>query len=186
MSEQSGEAGNDRKHLVKAADTGAAKATCIHHPLNPKCEVFWTGLSDVVGMQRAQVALGRIPPGKESFTFHAHTVQEEWVYILSGTGEADIGAETHAIGAGDYMGFPIDGTGHLMRNTGDDDLVYLMGGERTSHEVALFPKLGKRLVAAGGTLAFVDESALEEVSHGDFVAESGQDELVRNLVPDDA
>lgn len=153
-------ANKSRTHLIKAKDWQGNAGTRISHTLNDESELFWVPLSDRVGMVRAQLAVGRIPPGKESFDFHAHSLQEEFIFILSGEGEAEIGDETHAIGPGDYMGFPIDGTAHNMRNTGEEDLVYLMGGERTAMEVAHFPRHGKTVIFGGGKIQLVDDDAV--------------------------
>lgn len=150
-----------RPHLIKAESWQKDSGTRVSHALNKKSELYWVPLSDRVGMARAQLAVGRIPPGKESFAFHAHSLQEEFLFILSGEGEADIGQETHAIGPGDYLGFPTDGTGHNIRNTGKDELVYLMGGERTAMEVAYFPRHGKTVIFGGGKITCFDDDSAE-------------------------
>ena len=87
---------------------------------------------------------------------HFHALQEEFVFVLSGTGTARIGDQDCAIGPGDYLGFPVDGTPHGIRNTGEEDLVCLMGGERTETEVATFPELGKRAIQHEGAMIFHD------------------------------
>jgi len=56
-------------------------------------------------------------------------VEEEWVYILSGRGLADIDGQQYEVGPGDFMGFPSPGIAHLLRNPFEEELVYLMGGE---------------------------------------------------------
>jgi uncharacterized cupin superfamily protein len=68
-------------------------------------------------MQRAVLSLARVPPGKESFILHAHEHDEEFVFILEGEGTAQIGDAKVAVGPGDFMGFPIDGTPHHLVNT---------------------------------------------------------------------
>jgi uncharacterized cupin superfamily protein len=47
-----------------------------------------------------------MPPGKESFVYHSHHREEEWIYVLSGRGVAEIDGEEFEVGAGDFMGFP--------------------------------------------------------------------------------
>ena len=66
-------------------------AARIRHPLNPDSEVHLRPLSELAGLQRVRLTLARIPPGKESFAYHAHEADEEFVYILSGRGRAEIG-----------------------------------------------------------------------------------------------
>ncbi len=41
---------------------------------------------------------------------------------------------------------------HHLRNTGDEDLVYLSGGENVDIEIADFPRLGKRRIRRGETV----------------------------------
>jgi uncharacterized cupin superfamily protein len=106
-------------------------------------------LGDAVGLERLGVHLMRVPPGKESFVYHVHHTEEEFVYILSGRGIAEIGDEQIEVGPGDFMGFPTPSVGHHLRNPFEEDLVYLAGGERRAAEIADFPRLGKRLVRVG-------------------------------------
>lgn len=44
------------------------------------------------------------------------------------------------------MGFPTPSVAHHLRNTGNEDLVYLTGGENLDVEIAEFPRLGKRML----------------------------------------
>jgi uncharacterized cupin superfamily protein len=137
--------------LVRAADRARLPEESYSHPLNPRSEIHGFSLSDAAGLSRVGVHLVRIPPGKESFVFHAHYGEEEFVYILSGRGIAEIGNEEHEVGPGDFMGFPTPSMGHHLRNRFGEDLVYLSGGERRAMEVADYPRLGKRMVRVGGT-----------------------------------
>ena len=159
------------KHLQRRADIEGAEAVHVSHPLNPRSEIFMKRLSDPTGMSRIGVNLARIPPGKESFLPHAHSAQEEWVYVLEGTGTALIGDEEIAIGPGDFLGFPTDGTVHHLMNHGDADLVFLQGSERGGVEVGRFPTIGKRLLILGDGMAhFVPEDAIESRPLSDWLA----------------
>ena len=103
-------------------------------------------LSRLAGLQRTGVSFVRIPAGKESFIYHTHHFEEEWIYVLSGRGIAEIDGHDHEVGPGDFMGFPTPSVAHHMRNPFDVELVYLMGGENREYEVADYPKLGRRMV----------------------------------------
>lgn len=162
--------GEPPKHLVRTRTLSAKDATRIRHPLNPNAEVLIHPLSHLAGMERAHLNLARVPPGRESFIPHAHCLQEEFLFILEGEGTAHIGDDQVAVGPGDYLGFPTDGTPHHLVNTGAVDLVYLMGGERTAVEVSRFPSVGKLLVMQGDTILIFDESAAERRSIGDWIA----------------
>jgi uncharacterized cupin superfamily protein len=76
----------------------------------------------------------RVPAGKESFVYHSHRFEEEWMYVLAGSGIAFIDGQEFAISAGDFLGFPAPSVAHLLRNTGSEDLVYLAGGENREFE----------------------------------------------------
>ena len=161
---------DDPKHLIRTHQLAPDTALVFRHPLNPRSEVHMHVLGRAVGMQRAQLSLARIPPGKESFVYHAHAAQEEFVFILSGTGTAEIGEARVKVGPGDYMGFPIDGVGHHLINSGDQDLVYLTGGEHTDVEIGHFPRLGKWIVSRGDQVAVVDDAQLTFQSIEDWLA----------------
>jgi uncharacterized cupin superfamily protein len=149
----------DPKHLVRTRELRDADFTLIRHPLNAQSELRVHRLGDHVGMQRAHLSLARLPPGKESFLPHAHATQEEFLFILEGRGMALLGDSEVEVGPGDHMGFPTDGTVHHLRNVGEADLVYLMGGERTDVEVSRFPSIGRVGVFRTGEVSFFDENS---------------------------
>jgi uncharacterized cupin superfamily protein len=138
-----------RKPLWKAEELGAQERV-FSQRLNPNSHLRRTGLSRLAGLTRAHVSLGRILPGKDSFAYHAHRCEEEWVYILSGRAIADIDGQSYEVGPGDFMGFPTPGVAHLLRNPFDAELVYLMGGEAVPLDVLDYPTLGKRFLLVHG------------------------------------
>ncbi len=71
------------------------------------------------------------------------------MFMLSGRGVAEIDGGEHEVGPGDFMGFPTPSVAHHLRNDSDDDLVYLVGGERKEMEIAEFPRLGKVVIRVG-------------------------------------
>jgi uncharacterized cupin superfamily protein len=135
-------------NIVRAADI-AAHAQEFSHPWNPQSLMRGTQLGRSVGLKRTGVNFMRVPAGRESYVYHSHRYEEEWMYVLSGSGIALIDGQEFPISAGDFMGFPAPSVAHLLRNTGTEDLVYLAGGENREFEVAEFPALGKRVVRMG-------------------------------------
>ncbi|WP_416668709.1 cupin domain-containing protein [Egbenema bharatensis] len=115
------------------------------HPWNPNSEISGTQMGRILGLTRTGVNFAKIPPGKESFVYHAHYREEEWIYILSGDGIAEVNGEVFEVHAGDFMAFPTPSVAHHLKNAGNEDLVYLMGGENVEVEIADFPHLGKRM-----------------------------------------
>lgn len=136
--------------LLRAADI-AAREESAAHPWNPKSEVRGVRLGVPTGLVRSGVNLYRVAAGKESLIYHVHYYEEEWIYILSGRGMAEIDGEEHEVGPGDFMGFAT-GVAHHMRNPFADELVFLCGGEHREYDVAEFPKQGYRMVRRGSAI----------------------------------
>jgi uncharacterized cupin superfamily protein len=146
---------DQKPNLLKASEI-ASKEEPFSHPWNPNSQLIGVRLGPLVGLSRTGVNIARIPPGKEAFVFHAHHREEEWLYILSGRGIAEIGNEEFEVGAGDFMGFPTPSVPHHLRNPFDEPLVYLMGGENLDFEIGDFPKLGKRMFRSRGSIEVYD------------------------------
>ncbi len=144
-------------NIVRADDI-AAHAQQFSHPWNPQSEMFGTQLARSVGLKRTGVNFIRGPAGRESFVYHSHQHEEEWLYILSGRAVALIDDVEYEVGPGDFIGFPAPSVAHLLRNPGPDDLVYLSGGENREFDVAEFPRLGKRMVRSGKRIDIYDEA----------------------------
>lgn len=123
--------------------------------------IIGTQISRLTGLKRTGVSLAKIPPGKESFIYHSHDREEEWTYIISGRGIAEIDDEEFEVGAGDFMGFPTPSVAHHLRNPFDEELVYLMGGENVDVEIADFPRLGKRMLRREGNIEIYDTSSAQ-------------------------
>ncbi|HWO24119.1 MAG TPA: cupin domain-containing protein [Kofleriaceae bacterium] len=141
--------------IVRAAEAAARSGT-FQHPWNPQSEMTGSLLSRAAGLERAPVNLLRIPPGKESFTYHAHLHEEEWIYVLSGRAVVQSGETVHEIAAGDFVAFPTPSEPHILRNTSAEDVVYLTGGERAPFDVADYPREGKRMVRLGDRATVYD------------------------------
>ena len=142
-------------NIVRAADI-AAHSQEFSHPWNPNSQMHGTQLARSVGLKRTGVNFIRVPAGKESFVYHSHRYEEEWMYVLAGSGVAFIDDQEFPIAAGDFMGFPTPSVAHLLRNTGTEDLVYLAGGENREFDVAEFPTLNKRMVRMGQQVDIYD------------------------------
>lgn len=148
----------EKKSPILRAEQIVDSIQTFSHPWNPNSEISGTYLGRTVGLKRTGVNFARIAPGKESFVYHSHYCEEEWIYILSGKGIAEIDGDEFEVGSGDFIGFPTPSVAHHLRNTGDEDLVYLMGGENLDVEIADFPKLGKRMLRRGSTIEIYESS----------------------------
>jgi len=147
----------EKRFLVKA-DEVAEQAGGFSHPWNPNSEIIGARLSTLVGLSRTGVSVVRVPARKESFVYHSHQREEEWIYVISGRGVAEIDDEEFEVAAGDFMGFPTPSVAHHLRNPYDEDLVYLVGGENLDVEISDFPRLGKRMLRRGQDVEVYDVS----------------------------
>src|ERR687894_2029522 len=147
-----------QERYVVRADEMEENASWFSHPWNPNSELYGTRLSSLVGLSRVGVSRVCVPPGKESFVYHSHHREEEWIYVLSGCGVAEIDAEEFEVAAGDFLGFSAPQVAHHLRNPYDEGLVYLVGGEALDVDVADFPRLGKRMVRRGMEVEVYDVS----------------------------
>ncbi|MEM6991610.1 MAG: cupin domain-containing protein [Myxococcota bacterium] len=129
-------------YRVRTPELRTADALHVSHPLNERSEIFMSRLSDRAGLSHVGISMARVPPGKESFALHVHTVQEEWIFVLSGEGVVQIGDEDVEVKRGDFVGFPPNGLPHVVKNPSTEDLVYLQGGDRRSGDRGRFPDLG--------------------------------------------
>jgi uncharacterized cupin superfamily protein len=158
--------------LQRASEIAAMPEGHIRHPWNENSDIYLKPLSRTVGLARVSISLARVPPGKESFVFHAHERDEEFIYILSGRGRAEIGDDVFDVGPGDFMGFRApDGPAHHLINPYDEDLIYLMGGESSGYDIGHFPRLGRHLIFSGDRIQRIDDEAIRQMSFDDFLVE---------------
>jgi uncharacterized cupin superfamily protein len=149
----------DTKRFILRSSEIRQREQSFSHPWNPKSQLIGVQLSRALGLKRTGVNIARIPPGKESFVYHSHHHEEEWLYILSGRGVAEIDGEEFEVGPGDFMAFPAPSVPHHLKNPFDQELVYLMGGENREFDIADFPRLGKRIVKSGEKIEVYDISS---------------------------
>jgi mannose-6-phosphate isomerase-like protein (cupin superfamily) len=74
-------------------------------------------------IRQQSLAEARLAVGAATVPHH-HAGTEEIYYILSGTADMTIGAETRPVGPGDAIAIP-PGARHTIRNTGPAELVFL-------------------------------------------------------------
>jgi len=97
-------------------------------------------LGDVFGLASFGVNLTRLAPGAQSALRHAHTQQDEFVYILEGRPTLVTDAGRSALAPGMCAGFK-GGTGdaHQLVNETAEDVVYLEIGDRLPGDGAAYP-----------------------------------------------
>ena len=145
--------------LIKASAIAAMAETRRVHPLNSRAIRHGKSLGDAVGMKDLGIHLIRVDPGDETTEYHTHYCDEEFVYILSGRGVAEIGARKAKVSAGDFMGFTAKSVPHTMSNPYDEELVYLVGGTRKAIDISEYPRSRTRAYKFDGrrhTVKFED------------------------------
>ena len=141
--------------LLKAAHIDAMPEHARVHALDSAVVRHSRSLGDAVGLKTLGVHLVRLRPGQVSTVYHFHHHDEEWIYVLSGRGIAEIGEHTLEVGPGDFMGFVPRSDPHLLRNPNQELLVYLVGGNRLPFDVCDYPRLKKRRYRIDGKNEYV-------------------------------
>ena len=113
-------------------------------------------LGDIFGLANFGVNLTRLQPGGQSALRHHHTVQDEFIYLLSGrpTLVTDAGDTPLEPGmcAGFRAGVP---DGHKLVNRTDEDVVYLEVGDRLPGDMAHYPDDDLKAAMVDGKWQFV-------------------------------
>jgi len=92
------------------------------------------------GLTQMGVHVRTVAPGFAGTNRHFHTVEEEWAYVLGGTGRLRIGPLELRVAAGDFAGFPPGPRPHHFVNDGTEDLVFVEGGEsRAAEDACWYP-----------------------------------------------
>lgn len=97
-------------------------------------------LGDLFGLSNFGVNLTRLAPGGVSALRHAHTLQDEFIYILAGHPELHSDEGRTRLSPGMCAGFKAGtGNGHCLINDSDNDVVYLEIGDRTPGDEGSYP-----------------------------------------------
>lgn len=97
-------------------------------------------LGDHFGLRNFGVNLTTLAPGAVSALRHAHTRQDEFIYVLSGHVRLECDAGVWELASGMCAGF-VAGTGnaHRLVNPGPEEATYLEVGDRTPGDVVAYP-----------------------------------------------
>lgn len=118
-------------------------------------------LGDVFGLQNFGVNLTLLEPGAGSALRHAHSKQDEFIYILRGNPVLITDAGETPLSAGSCAGFKAGtGNGHQLVNRTQEDVLYLEVGDRMAGDTVTYPDddLQAVLGAAGWSFAHKDSS----------------------------
>lgn len=97
-------------------------------------------LGDFFGLSNFGVNLTRLRPNAISALRHAHSKQDEFMYILEGHPTLRTEDGMKVLGPGMCVGFPAgDGNANHLVNETREDVLYLEIGDRTSGDEAVYP-----------------------------------------------
>ncbi|MCV0439678.1 MAG: cupin domain-containing protein [Hydrogenophaga sp.] len=112
-------------------------------------------LGDLFGLTNFGVNLVRMAPGAVSALRHAHSRQDEFVYILQGHPTLHTDAGHTPLAPGDCAGFAAgSGDGHRLINETSQEVVYLEVGDRTAGDTASYPDDDLQALQLGGQWRF--------------------------------
>lgn len=152
--------------ILRRADIEAMAGLSKTHFLNPKAVRINKSLGDHTGMQGLGFHIIEVQPGHETTEYHVHYFEDECVYILSGEATLTLDGEEHRVHAGDFIGHPAGTEAHSMKNTGSETLVCIVAGQRLTHDVADYPRLGKRIFRYDGHNDLVGKDDIDAVKMG--------------------
>ena len=113
-------------------------------------------LGDVFGLTNFGVNLTRLAPGAVSALRHAHTTQDEFIYILQGTPTLVTDEGDTLLGPGQCAGFKAgSGNAHQLANRSADEVVYLEVGDRSPGDSATYPDEDLQAVLVDGRWQFL-------------------------------
>jgi uncharacterized cupin superfamily protein len=107
---------------------------------------FEVGLSDidqVLGTTQIGATLHVVPAGKIAWPYHRHHGNDEFFFVLSGSGEYRVGDRRVPIRAGDCIGAPAGGDAHQIINSSDTELRYIAFANHGRADVIDYPDSGK-------------------------------------------
>ncbi|HVO93843.1 MAG TPA: cupin domain-containing protein [Terriglobales bacterium] len=117
-------------------------------PINAPAGSHFAGRRQRVGARIGANKLGysffTVPPGKAAFPYHAHSANEEMIYIIDGEGILRFGEEEVPVRAGTLVACPSGDTyAHQLVNTGAADLRYLVVSTMAFPDICEYPDSNK-------------------------------------------
>lgn len=109
-----------------------------------KSDMKTTLIGDALGCEKIYVNIDYVKPGAKSAKYHSHSRQEEFFFIMHGTGILRINGEELAIKTGDVISKPAGKEiAHQFINNGTEILQILDAGTREKDDIATYPDENK-------------------------------------------
>ncbi len=131
---------SDTPVAVIAEETPARTSTNYPSPFAERVEGRRKHvLGDLFGLTNFGVNLVLLPPGGQSSVRHRHSVQDEFVYVLSGEVVLVHDDGETILRSGMCAGFRHGGAAHHLVNRSETSATYLEVGDRTPGDTADYP-----------------------------------------------
>ena len=112
-------------------------------------------LGEVFGLNNFGVNLTTLAPGAVSSLRHAHSKQDEFIYVLQGRPTLRTDAGDTELAPGMCAGFKAGtGNGHQLVNRTPEGVVYLEVGDRTAGDSSIYPDDDLQALAVDGQWQF--------------------------------
>ena len=112
-------------------------------------------LGDMFGLTHFGVNLTTLAPGAASSIRHAHQLQDEFIYVISGTPTLETDEGLTLLAPGMCAGFKAGtGNAHRLFNPSDAPAVILEVGDRTDGDTATYPDTDLMARVEGGQWLF--------------------------------
>jgi uncharacterized cupin superfamily protein len=113
-------------------------------------------LGEFFGLKNFGINLTRLAPNAMSSLRHAHTKQDEFVYIVQGNPTLRTGEGSLKLAPGMCVGYPAgSGNAHHLQNETMEDVLYLEVGDRTPGDEVTYPDDDIQLVRRDGKGTYV-------------------------------
>lgn len=113
-------------------------------------------LGDLFGLTNFGVNLTRLAPNAVSALRHAHSKQDEFIYILQGNAVLRTDEGLTPLSPGMCAGFKAGtGNGHCLINESAEEVVYLEVGDRTPGDEGSYPDEDLKALMVDGKWQFV-------------------------------
>ena len=113
-------------------------------------------LGEFFGLKNFGINLTRLAPNAMSSLRHAHTKQDEFVYIVQGNPTLRTNEGSLRLAPGTCVGFPAGtGNAHQLHNETSEDVLYLEIGDRTAGDEVTYADDDIQLVRREGKGTYV-------------------------------
>jgi uncharacterized cupin superfamily protein len=128
------------------ADVAESNATGYPEPYGAAAaKRFNRRLGQHAGLKNFGVNITRIAPGGQSSHRHAHSTQDEFVYVLAGEAVLETNGGVQTLGPGMCAGFPAGtGNAHRFLNRGNADVLLLVVGDKSAGDEVAYPDIDMR------------------------------------------